>query len=335
MAGSSNFDFTLFYKVPIGPDLTWFSSRSWDVFLSAYNASERVLKIFDAATAARKCWLICPEYGFEANELPEGERFIGESAEESELISTFYSQLNVDLSRCSLCIDLTGFIRPHLLFLLRWLYASGVKRFEALYTEPGHYKAKEKTQFSKGGIREVRQVSGFEGSHKQDTSNDLLVVGAGYDSMLIKAVAESKNHARKVQLFGLPSLRADMYQENLIRAQQAEDALGETERYFAPAHDPFVTANVIQTIVKDFQRTTNLTNLYLSPLATKAQVLGFALYYFGADQTREQSIVYPITSRYERETSRGVSRIWSYTVDFEAIRTFAGNAPVAPLRPGL
>jgi hypothetical protein len=319
-------DFTIFFKTALSPTLDWCNSESWDLFLSAYNSSERVRSVFDAVNAARKCWLLCPEYGYQDSERPCGDSFIGVDPHESDLIPNFFAHLAVDLSSGSICVDLTGFIRPHLLFLLRWLYQRGVKRFDALYSEPGHYKKKEQTDFSLGGIREVRQVAGFEGTHSHDTSRNLLIIGSGYDSLLIKAVAESKNNARKAQIFGLPSLRADMYQENIIRAHQAEDALGDSHHYFASAHDPFVTANLLDHIVTRMNQPAPLTNLYLSPLATKAQVLGFALYYFSAWDCKPASVIFPFSDRYERETTKGISRVWKYTVDLEAIRRSAITA---------
>ncbi len=57
-----------------------------------------------------------------------------------------------------------------------------------------------------------------------DISNDMLIVGSGYEDHLIKHVAEDKAKARKLQLIGFPSLRADMYQENVIRVQRAEES---------------------------------------------------------------------------------------------------------------
>ena len=61
---------------------------------------------------------------------------------------------------------------------------------------------------------------------------------------LIAQVAENKEFSKKVQIFGLPSLRAHMYQENVLRAYKAEEAVGrdtvdESSSYFAPANDPF------------------------------------------------------------------------------------------------
>jgi hypothetical protein len=116
-------------------------------------------------------------------------------------------------------------------------------------------------------------------------------------------------------------LRADMYQENVLRAFKASDAIGtnktfDIDRFFAPANDPFITAATLSEIVKLRERHGPITNLYLSPLATKPQALGFALYYLAECVGKNASILFPISTRYERETSTGLSRVWKYTVQY-------------------
>jgi hypothetical protein len=107
-----------------------------------------------------------------------------------------------------------------------------------------------------------------------------------------------------------------MYQENVLRAHMAEDSLGgDKETRFAPAHDPFVTANVLKEIVDPLKKRGEVDNLYLSPLATKAQVLGFAIYYLWECLGTGASIIFPVAESYERETSKGFSRIWKYKVE--------------------
>jgi hypothetical protein len=211
-------------------------------------------------------------------------------------------------------------MRPHLLVMLKYLTLNGVKRFDAIYSEPLRYAKKEKTRFSDEVVVEVRQVSGYEGNHSPDTSKDLLVIGAGYDHVLIAHAAEYKESARKIQLLGLPSLRADMYQENVLRAYRAAEQLGsnaadDSDTYFAPANDPFGTANALAEILARASKNQPLTNLYLCPVATKVQVLGFGLYYLTEWVGRNGSIIFPFCRTYARETSVGLSRVWWYQVE--------------------
>ena len=317
-------DFTVFYKSLLPNTLVWGKDRHWDLFISAYNSSERVRRVYESVTASSKQWIICPEYHYNSSELPMHDIYVNNAQNEADFINDYVNAI-VGIKQKRICIDITGFIRPHLLFLLQKLVELNVPSFDALYSEPVHYREKEATQFSKDGIREVRQIAKYEGIHLPDTSNDVLIIGAGYDSSLISSVAEAKDHSRKIQLLGFPSLRADMFQENMLRVQLAEDALGESETFFAPAHDPFVTAETIKNIVSDIGKRKPITNLYLSPLSTKAQVLGFALYYIACCNNNAASIIYPISDSYERETATGVSRVWQYTVDLNALRTAPGN----------
>src|SRR3546814_11297247 len=90
-------------------------------------------------------------------------------------------------------------------------------------------------------------------------------------------------HARKLLMFGLPSLQPDMYQESRLRIARASEAVGEAadaDLIFAPANNPFVTAQELSFAVEaELRSGRGVSNLYLSPLGTKQQVSGFALFY--------------------------------------------------------
>ena len=62
--------------------------------------------------------------------------------------------------------------------------------------------------------------------HKPDVSNDILIIGSGYDDELISKIADNKNHCKKLQIFGFPSLRPEMYQENILNSHKASEAIG-------------------------------------------------------------------------------------------------------------
>jgi len=315
-------EYNIFYKKELSPAHDW-SAFCWDVFASAFNSSDRVAIVFNCVAASKKFWLIHTEYDYQASELPQGS-VIHLTSDEAESIKTFVKTIEQSagkpIGEISLCVDLTGFMRPHLLFLVLYLHFLKVRRFDVIYTEPDVYAKKERTIFSAGAIT-VRQVAGYEGLNSPDQSDDLLIIGSGYDQRLIKAVAEHKDKADKVQIYGLPSLRADMYQENVLNAYKAEDAIGvnkstDVDEFFAPANDPFVTATILSEIVARRKRIRPISNLYLSPLATKAQALGFALYFIGEGQSTNTSMLFPVSARYTRETSRGLSRVWLYTVEY-------------------
>jgi hypothetical protein len=316
-------DYTILYKDELPVVGPWRNSLQWDVFISAYTAAERVQSVYTKVTARSKHWLVFPEYGFCSDEYPTG-GFALTTRDEAEYIKTFWESTIGDARGKKIVIDITGFIRPYLIFLLKWLASHNVTRFDAIYTEPIIYSKREQTRFSDETVLEVRQVAGFEGTHNPDTSNDYLVIGAGYDHQLIAEVAENKAASKKIQIFGLPSLRADMYQENVLRAYQAEESVGrhtldESSSYFAPANDPFVTANTLREIVNRISARKPITNLYLSPLATKPQVLGFAIYFLTERQNTATSLLFPFCEAYDQETSTGVSRIWKYTVEVPPI----------------
>jgi len=313
-------DYTIFYKDAWAFD-DWSGDEDWDVFLSAFNSSDRVKNVFQKAVAREKHWLISREYGYSESELPTNGLCITPSSDfESEVINYYFAKTGVDPTRKRVCVDITGFMRPHILFLLRYLSERGVRSFDVLYSEPRQYSGAENTRFSDEIVIDVLQIEGYEGNHVTDTSSDLLIIGAGYDDKLIAQVAEHKNSARKIRMLGLPSLRADMYQQNVLRAELAAEqvggqALDSVDTYFAPANDPFVTAEALSKIVRTMRERRPVSNLYLSPLATKVQALGFGLYYIYECVNQAASMLFPFCETYSRQTSEHVARVWRYRVE--------------------
>lgn len=296
---------------------------TWDVFLSAYNNSERVRTVFGAARAGSREWLIHPEYNFANAELPtDGKLRTMSERDEAEFWHEYFSEPGADWPPGTrVCVDSTGFMRPHLILLLRLLRARGFSRLDVLYSDPKAYESGDKTPFTKGAITEVRQVRGFEGTHGPDAGeDDLLLIGAGYDDELIRRVAENKRAARKIEMFGLPSLQPHMYEENRLRAAKAEEAVGplpSRSLLFSPANDPFATAQEIHDKVREERSSRGIANLYLSPLATKPQALGFGLYYLCECVGEAASMIVPYAEYYSRETSIGLSRIWLYELELD------------------
>jgi hypothetical protein len=312
-------DYTILYRTTLPLDTDWLPTDQWDFFVSAYNKSQRVKAVFEKVVARRKVWVVHPEYSLSADQLPP-EAFLPRSSDEAEFSNSVLDWYAADLRGSSICLDITGMMRPHIMVFVLLLFKRGVQKFDVLYSEPVHYSKHENTQFSILPVETVRPVRGFEGTHSTDTDNDLLVIGSGYDDALIARVAEHKRSARKLQIFGLPSLRPDMYQQNALQARRAAESVGAIgasplHARFAPANDPFVTASVLQSIVAGENRIRPLTNLYLCPLATKPQTLGFALYYLMEQEDKAASILFPFAKGYASETSIGLSRIWKYTVE--------------------
>src|SRR6266545_5611979 len=300
---------------------------AWDVFLSAYNKSKRVNTVFASVRADRREWLIHPEYDFPESELPaSGERYILHSRDEAEFWHQYFLEAHVQNWSLDtrVCIDSTGFMRPHLMLLPRLLRDRGFSKLDVLYADPKAYESGDKTPFTKGAVTEVRQIRGFEGAHVPDAGEeDLLVIGAGYDDELIRRVAESRRAARKLEMFGLPSLQPHMYEENRLRAAKAEEAVGPLPKrslLFAPANDPFATAQELHDRLEEERAKRGIRNLYLSPLATKAQALGFALYYLCECVGEAVSVIFPYAEYYSHETSVGLSRVWLYQLELDWFR---------------
>lgn len=313
-------DFTIFYKEKQEPVEGWCSGKSWDLFVSAFNTTQRVQQIFDQVNATEKHWLVHSEYGFAANELPNGQVFAPAATfREDDYIQAFLTDCCQDVAGKSLCVDISGFMRPHLIFLVRALLAIGVRQFDAIYSEPNQYLRREQTVFSGRQVDEVRPIAGYEGLHDPDmkSDTDLMIIGAGYEDHLMSSAAYAKTNARKIELFGFPPLQPDFYQDNRLNASRAAEAVSpfnEGRPMFAPSSDPFVTASVVQRTVVE-QRSKGAKNIYLCPLSSRPQALGFALYYLYEAIDSPISIIYPFSQRYAQDSAEGVARIWLYTVE--------------------
>ena len=314
-------DHELLYRVAAGKRLFSPKNERYDVLLSAFNLSGRVQKIFELIPATQKCWVIHNEYAFMEAELPNNGKLLrSHSLREDEFVADILGQLDSPIDRSlNLCVDITGFMRAHIMFLMHYLKAVGIRSFDMLYTEPSHYARRADTVFSID-VTEVRQVNGFEGAHATDVSNDLLVVGVGYDHPLITNVIANKSNAKLLQLLSLPSLSADMYQESVVRLQKVADApfrVPDEFLAYASANDPFVTYIVLDEAITKFSlKHSYPTNIYLSSLATKPQAVGFALYYMDKLSMQPSSIVMPFAKKYSKETGTGVGRSWVYPVSW-------------------
>ena len=286
----------------------------YDCLISAYAKADRVIKPSEKIPC-KEIWWICTELN--KPEEKTGIRLFQMTDESDGGICAVLQQVG----HKRLCLDITGFILPQLLLLLRFLQIRGFRSIDIIYTEANKYKNNENTQFSDTPL-EVKQVLGYAGQHVSNMENDLLIIAAGYDHSRIIDVASAKKSAKKkVLLFGFPPTSPGMFQENILRAYQAETAVG-TECFknidmniFAPANDPFSTAQALKDFMER-KRRKSFTNVYFSPLSSKPQALGIALFYIWEEGwNKEWSIIYPFCNKYIDDTTTGISRIWRYEVE--------------------
>ncbi|MDE2933835.1 MAG: hypothetical protein OXS47_08200 [Chloroflexota bacterium] len=176
----SQADYYAFERVAFNPaDLS--DAGPWDYFWSSYDESERVQAPFQRVSANQKQWLVHQEYGFRDTELPGNAAVLSDSFNPPDVLQ-FVREHATKVQGKKVCIDATGFVRPHLLVLLRALRDIGLHAFDVLYSDPVRYIDDEETPFSTGPVVKVEQVPGYEGVHRGAGFDDeILVVGAGYD----------------------------------------------------------------------------------------------------------------------------------------------------------
>lgn len=322
-------DYTIFYKKKYENSEidSLIEELDFDFFISAYNESERITNVFGNISSMHKHWIILPEYKFSQVEISHLSDTIFDysdfslSDDEGEIILDYYNKNEDFFNLERIGIDITGFLRPHLVFLIRLLKAKNITKIDFIYSEPINYKKKEETLFSED-YYEIREIKGCLNSHNPETTNDLLILGSGYDYQMISKIAKFKADSKKVQVLGFPPLQADMFQENILKVYEAEEdvssiqfSLDSEEIILSPANDPFVTAQLISEFVKREGKNKEITNIYLCPISTKAHTLGIALYYITECLDKPVSIIFPFSKKYSRETSEGLSKIWIYKVE--------------------
>lgn len=311
-------DYTLFFRRAVAPDRFAKELERFDIFVSAFNSSDRVRNVFQGVRADRKLWLVHPEYQYAEIEVPAGtDRVQPTSLDEVAQIDALLDAMG-SLAGRSICIDITGFMRHALVFLLPRLSYAGVTSFTALYSEPMRYLKQEATSFStttSGVVRPVRGMYGTPGS-----GQDHLLMAVGYDHQLVSEVSTYKDGVTVHPLFAFPSLSPDMYQQSAIRAEKSGEVVLRPEwvsnRVFAPANDPFSTAGVVSQTVAEIDSRGQEENVFLAPLSTKVQALGMGLYWLLEGRARGRcSILLPECVTYSRETSVGLKRLWRYEVE--------------------
>lgn len=309
---------------------------TYDLFISAYNKETMVLDVYKNIIANKKIWLIFPDYEEINLDEIEAEYYYNEhlnvemSDLEMEYINSFIDYINlIDFNTKNICIDITGFVKPYMIYLLSILQDLGFSNIDIIYSEPNSYENKEETEFSKKEIIDTRSVNGFDIRPKEGL-NDLFIINAGYDSKLTIEMASFKKEVKKREiLLGFPSLQPIMYQENILNLEKASDELSLSENNFkpllAPANNPFETAKVINDFVREYIKIhDDVKIIYLAPLATKAQTLGMILFYLFEKQNLETNnitikFVYPFTKSYSSSAGENLFRINKYEIDFNLV----------------
>lgn len=320
------FDYSVFARNKLSRDDL--SDRSFDVFLSAYNTSDRVKTVFDVVSATEKHWILHQEYDFDDAEFPDGSCWrVAPREDVIDMWERCFEELNISPG-ARLAVDITGMMRPHLLLLPLMLQRAGFDNVTVLYSDPVSYVSGQSTTFTKSPVEEVRVVPGYAGIHHTGIeSRDCLIIGAGYDHELVKAAAEAKRNADHYLLVGMPGLQPHMYQESVYRIALAKESVNDFRArtlLYAPANNPFMTAQVLSDHVARLRSNGAVDNVYLAPVGPKSQVLGFAWYYLCEAKGAATSLIFPFAHEYSRETSVGLGAIHEYLLELDSLEQPGG-----------
>lgn len=295
------------------------SVLNYDVFISAFDGCERTLSIYNRVCAPDKKWIIFPQYVHNGDiDIPAG--LYSDKIDEGEFIFDIIESLNIN-KYSKVCIDSTGFLVPHLLFLIQFLQRRKIYKFDILYSEPVSYVKGEDTVFTMNS-NAPRPIVGYSTSARNINGDDALIIFAGFNNQLITTVARDKNKSKYKTLFtGFPSLQADMYQQSLVQLYKSKETIGVTnvEYQKAPAYDPFVAADKLQNVIVNFMKTcSNVGYIHIAPLSTKPMAIASALVYL-YNKDLPIDIIYPPSDIYFYGHAVGVKRTWRYVIELPAI----------------
>lgn len=309
-------------------------TKKYDLFISGYNNEEMVSRVFTAISADHKIWLLFPDYEIEKSNLKYDEKNIfsmdldtSNPRLEMIYVNTFLDKYQIveDFKDKSIAIDITGFVKPYMFYLLLVL-KNHFSMIDIIYTEPMSYTNHEDTGFSDDSAISVRSINGYD-RRAESSEHDLLLINAGYDFALVSRVAENKKLVKNNKvLIGFPSLQPIMYQENILNFKKVSQELGinasEFDPLFAPANDPFETAKAISNYVIEYtQKHSGMYTIYLVPIGTKSQALGMLLFsLYQKEDLREKNIeikiIYPFTKGYASDSGKDLFKINKYQLEF-------------------
>ncbi len=303
----------------------------YDIFISAFNNEQMVKDVYSEVIAKEKYWLVLSEYKLSNENISrlKSSFYFNEpyssSLEINCIVNMFKHFAIADINKKNICIDITGFVKPYLVFLIDYLDQEGIENITLIYSEPKEYEKKANTSFSKN-ILDVRRIRNFNEFYTQERKNDLTIINVGYDYKLVDKVIGDKKPNNKRILIGFPSLQASMYQENIINlklSRNLDEGLKENEFIYAAANNPYLTAKSISESVSSYLDNINyeyVENITLIPLATKAQTLGMILFYiFEKDKYDKKNIninfTYPFTEEYSSSAGKGIAKINIYNIE--------------------
>lgn len=321
----SSVDYDIFYREPLQILDEYINKDSYDIFISAYNKSDRVRNIFEKVLASKKYWVIHPEYQFSTSDISSINTLniiqLDYSGNEASQVTQILNTLKLhERAEFKLCIDCTGFTRNTLIHLIIRIGMLNIPSIDVIFSEPVKYKEKDETSFSieTGDVREI-----FGCAKEADLQYpDNLLISIGYDNMQVSHVMNSKESVTTHPIYAFPSLQPDMFQQSAYRASRIDFNTSQavewlSYRTFCPANDPFSTARKLSEQIKAIKATEGHTNIYLSTLSTKAQAVGFAYYWWKEGQFDDNvvSIVAPECIKYNSDTSIGISKAWKFILE--------------------
>jgi hypothetical protein len=289
------------------------NDNNFDYFISSYTHEERIQIVYETIEANIKIWILFPEYNikkFEDCFQPD----TYEPYDESSFMINFFEKYPDILKSNSICIDITGFIIPYLVFMIKYLQVNNVHNFTLIYSEPEDYKLKEDTKFIDGDVLEIRGIHGFDGGMIANSKEELLLISLGFESKLLSEVMNKKSATGyRYFIYGFPSLAPEMYQQSVLKNSRVISEISNQKTSFGSSYDIFQFAEKLDDIYS--REKNNYNFITLCPLGTKAQAVGMVTFLLCSNLEENSCLLYPFANSYDPCPSSGFSKLHLFNLE--------------------
>jgi len=226
----------------------------------------------------------------------------------SEVVNFINNNIK-NLNNVNIKIDITAFMKWHLLILLKLLDQNNlINNIEFIYTEPLQY-APNLYQPLSFGIKEIFPVPLYYGDYDYSKEN-LLVIFLGYEGNRALALFESLDPDDCILLIADPPYWSKWKNKTEEMNEDIINLLGRENVHYIHSRKPSDVCESLIDLLRQNESYKN--NTIIAPLGTKPQTLGLFFYLKKIDPENTM-LIYASPLRYnELFYSQGIGRTWGF-----------------------
>ena len=207
-----------------------------------------------------------------------------------------------DIEGTNIAIDISVLVKPYFFLLLKHLTDYNFNEINLIYTEPNTYQT-----FTRGTMN-AKDIPGYSG-RKDFDKKEALAVLLGFEGYRTNEIYDQVNPELTIPINGFPSYKPEFKDKSILQNKELllEEDIFINMRY-APAHDPFMTCEVLNEIYSLYKSEYNLS---ITPLGTKPMALGSCFFVL---QNTDCRVIYPYPLEYYPKSSLGFNTTWLYAI---------------------